>query len=496
MSALLPEGMVFAGRYRVVRRIASGGMGAVYEVVQLETERRRALKVMHPHLFQSEEMRQRFKRESKIAAQVESEHIVDVFDAGVDEATGTPYLVMELLRGEELGDRLKRCGRLPAAEVLTYLEQAARALDRTHQASIVHRDLKPENLFVTCREDGSPRIKILDFGVAKLVAEGATSAGATRSLGTPLYMAPEQFRSNSRLGSAADIYALGMMAFTLLVGEPYWAAEARASGDVIAFAMTVIRGPVDSAVARAHARGVALPPAFDGWFSRVTANDPGDRFPTASEAVRALQAVMASSLAAPALAMPPAFSTSMPAALTPVSLGAALTPSGSVPRFSGTPSSPGFPAPTMTLANSGVTHAPLERGRASLVVSLAVLALGILGTAVWTGLRAQAPASVASAASGAVAASVETASPRVEPPAASVAPSAVSAPVVSAPVVTAVSAAAPVVSAPVLRPAPVGTPAASASADAGKLVKPGAKAGAPAPGAKAPSKDVPLLGRE
>ena len=183
MSAKLEEGTVFAGRYRIVRCLAAGGMGAVYEVVHLETDRRRALKVMHPHLFQSEEMRERFKREARIAAQVDSEYIVDVSDAGVDEATKTPFLIMELLRGEELGDRLKRMGRLPPSEVVTYMQQTAWALDRTHAASIVHRDLKPENLFLTTREDGSPRIKILDFGVAKLVAEGATAAGATRSLG-------------------------------------------------------------------------------------------------------------------------------------------------------------------------------------------------------------------------------------------------------------------------------------------------------------------------
>ncbi|WP_437787729.1 hypothetical protein [Sorangium sp. So ce1097] len=102
-------------------------MGAVHEVIHLETERRRALKVMQPHLFQSEEMRERFKRKARIAAKVESEHIVDGFDAGVDEATGMPFLVMDLLRGEELGERLKRAGRLPPAEAMTYLYQTALA---------------------------------------------------------------------------------------------------------------------------------------------------------------------------------------------------------------------------------------------------------------------------------------------------------------------------------------------------------------------------------
>src|SRR5262245_19400648 len=142
MTATLSEGTIFAGRYRVVRSIAAGGMGAVYEVVHLETERRRALKVMHPHLFVNDEMRDRFKREARIAAHIESEYIVDVSDAGVDEATQMPFLVMELLRGEELGQRLKRMGRLAPGEVMTYLQQVALALARTHARNIVHRDLQ------------------------------------------------------------------------------------------------------------------------------------------------------------------------------------------------------------------------------------------------------------------------------------------------------------------------------------------------------------------
>src|SRR5580658_6175012 len=109
MSSLDPNA-VFAGRYRIVRCMAAGGMGAVYEVVHLETERRRALKVMHAHFVQSQELRDRFKLEAKVAAQIDSEFIVDVFDAGVDDATQMPFLVMELLKGEELGKLLERVG--------------------------------------------------------------------------------------------------------------------------------------------------------------------------------------------------------------------------------------------------------------------------------------------------------------------------------------------------------------------------------------------------
>jgi eukaryotic-like serine/threonine-protein kinase len=220
MSLGLIQGAIFADRYRIVRLIAAGGMGAIYEVIHLETQRRRALKVMLPHVLRSVELRERFKREARVAAEVESEFIVDVFDAGVDEATEMPFLVMELLRGEELGKRLKRLGRLPPGEALGYLYQTALALDKTHRASIVHRDLKPENIFLMEREDGPARVKVLDFGVAKLLAEGATASGATEVVGTPTYMAPEQFRAGARITPAVDVYALGLMAYTLLVGAP------------------------------------------------------------------------------------------------------------------------------------------------------------------------------------------------------------------------------------------------------------------------------------
>jgi eukaryotic-like serine/threonine-protein kinase len=285
VSLDLQVGAVFAGRYRILRRIAAGGMGAVYEALHIETDRRRALKVMLPHLFQSDEMRERFKLEAKVAAHVESEFIVEVFDAGVDEETQTPFMVMELLRGEELGKRVKRLGALPPAEVITYLHQTALALDKTHRASIVHRDLKPANLFLTEREEGSPVVKVLDFGVAKIVAE-ASSADMTQGVGTPLYMAPEQFQPRARLTGAADVYALGMVAYTLLVGRAYWAEEAREN--VYALARVAVLGPREPPSTRAVKRGVSLPPAFDAWFARITAPDPAARFPSATEAVRAL----------------------------------------------------------------------------------------------------------------------------------------------------------------------------------------------------------------
>lgn len=299
----LEEGSVFAGRYLVVRAIAKGGMGAVYEVVHIETERRRALKVMLPHIVSSDELRQRFRQEARVAAKVESAYIVDVFDAGVDDETKMPFLVMELLRGEELGKRLSRLGRLSPRDVVMYLGQTALALDKTHRANIVHRDLKPENLFLAEQDDGPPRIKVLDFGIAKLVAEQGTEANATQSIGTPMYMAPEQFLPRSKVSAATDIFSLGMMAYTLLVGSPYWREEKEALGNVYAFVGAVMVGPMESATERALRQGVELPVAFEAWFARATARDPANRFGKASEAIETLGSVLGTTEGLPSISI-------------------------------------------------------------------------------------------------------------------------------------------------------------------------------------------------
>ncbi|WP_437595725.1 protein kinase [Sorangium sp. So ce590] len=287
VSIEVVEGTIFAGRYRLVRRLAAGAMGAVYEARHLGTDRRWALKVMLSHIIERPELRRRFEIEARVTAHIESPFIVEVFDAGVDDATGVPFLVMELLRGEELGRCLRRVGRFSPEETLACLHQMALALDKTHRAGIVHRDLKPANVFLSVRADGERRIKILDFGVAKIIAESTAGGGATQTVGTPLYMAPEQFRGR-RVSAATDIYALGMMAYTFLVGEAYWVDEKKEEDNLVAFALSAAYGPVEPASARAAMKGVFLPGGFDAWFAQATAVDPDRRFATATAAVRAL----------------------------------------------------------------------------------------------------------------------------------------------------------------------------------------------------------------
>ncbi|WP_437276913.1 serine/threonine-protein kinase [Sorangium sp. So ce375] len=290
---LLQPNTRFRNRYQVLRVIKAGGMGAVYEVMDDVTATRRALKVMLPSLLDSEELRARFALEARITGIIESDHIVRTSDAGVDDDTGTPFLVMELLRGEELGSLVKKRGALPAEDVALYLFQAALALDKTHAANIVHRDLKPDNLFVTVRDDGSPCVKILDFGIAKVIEQHHASTLTRQMLGTPVYMAPEQIRAERNVGPRADIYALGHVAYALLVGESYWAQEAEATPSPYMLAGELLRGAMEAPSARAARRSsAALPKEFDGWFLKATALKSEDRFERASVAVSALAAAL------------------------------------------------------------------------------------------------------------------------------------------------------------------------------------------------------------
>ena len=286
----LPPSSVFAKRYRVTRRVGSGGFGSVYEAQHVVTGRRCALKVLWSHLARDSEFRRRFLQESRVAAKLENEHIVQVLDAGIDEDSDTPFIVMELLQGEDLAKRLARKERFTNDETIVYLSHVAVALDLTHAASIIHRDLKPGNLFLTQRSDGSPLVKILDFGIAKFLAEQSMN-NATHSAGTPLYMAPEQFRQSS-ISSAVDVYALGMIAFRFLVGQHYFAIERQSCDNAYALGMVLAEGAPERASVRARRYGIALPPAIDAWFARIANVDPKLRYANARDAVLELAAAL------------------------------------------------------------------------------------------------------------------------------------------------------------------------------------------------------------
>jgi serine/threonine-protein kinase len=378
---------------------------------------------MLPHLVESAELRDRFRCEAQVAAQIESEFIVDVFDAGVDEATAMPFLVMELLRGEELSRRLGRMGRLGPAEAVRYLWQTALALDKTHRARIVHRDLKPENLFLVERDDGPPQIKVLDFGIAKFIAEGSSQAHSTRSMGTPLYMAPEQFLTESTVSSASDIYSLGMIAFTLLVGAPYWRDEKRSYKNVFAFSAMAMLGPQEPATARAARANVTLPYAFDAWFRTATAVRPEARFATATAAVQALAEVLG---LAPLGQQAPRITVVLggEAGATGVALEHTLltpetipnvrtAPPASAPQSGGTMVLPSGRS-HVSVASTGATAKPARTGLvAGFAAAALVLIGGLGGLGAWF-VRNRGDAAVAISPGGAHAAIVKVL-PRIEP---------------------------------------------------------------------------------
>jgi eukaryotic-like serine/threonine-protein kinase len=209
-------GQLIAEKYRLERLLGRGGMGEVYEARHVVVGRRFALKLLHSHLAQGSSAVARFLREARAAGSLENPHIAAVVDFATT-SDGVPFLVMEYLEGLSLGRLLAGEGPLPVPRAVSLLLQICRGLEAAHQAGIVHRDLKPDNLFVVEQPDGSELLKILDFGIAKLVDEPSaqlTHSGAV--LGTAFYMAPEQARGEKQIDFRVDIYALGVIAFELL----------------------------------------------------------------------------------------------------------------------------------------------------------------------------------------------------------------------------------------------------------------------------------------
>ncbi len=369
-------------------------MGAVFLVEHIHTGDRAALKVLHGAASIDPESIERFKREARAPARIQSENVVRVLDADTaPELGGAPFLVMELLSGNDLQKLVAKQGPLSFAEAARILGQVARALDKAHAMGIVHRDLKPENLFLHQREDGTSVVKILDFGISKTMDDVmATGVGQlTRTgavMGTPLYMALEQaLGRRDMVGPGTDIWALGLIAIYLLTGEPYW--QGRTVPDILGKVL-------GNAMYAPSTRWPLLPPALDAWILRSCARLPEQRFRTAGEQVAELTEILrhADSAAVanaatmlPSQAWPP--STPMhvtpphvtPPQITPVQLA---TP----PPFTPSPYTPApyTPAPYAPHAVGGSTNEPLmhtargataEGGGMSLGAKVAIIIIGL-----------------------------------------------------------------------------------------------------------------------
>ncbi len=286
----LAPGSLFAGDFRVVRLLTEGGMGAVYVVEQLSTGKQRALKLMHPNLVHDDRQRQRFVQEAKIGARIESDHVVEVLGAGIEPI---PWLAMELLQGETLDERIEKRGPLSRADTAEVFRQLGHALVAAHDAGIVHRDLKPENIFLSVpRREGIPfLVKILDFGIAKLVAE---SGRTTQAIGSPLWMAPEQTNTEAPITASTDVWALGLIAYTCLTGQSYWRGAHAEITNPMSIVMEICFDPLVSASERAGEYGVAhlLPEGFDEWFAQCVTRDTEARFKNARPCRVALERLL------------------------------------------------------------------------------------------------------------------------------------------------------------------------------------------------------------
>ncbi|MDB4986270.1 MAG: putative serine/threonine-protein kinase pknH [Myxococcaceae bacterium] len=265
-------------------------MGVVYTVEQLSTGRRLALKLMHSELVHANGLVKKFEQEMKIASRIESDHVAHVVGAGVEPVDRIPWFAMELLHGETLEKRIERVGAMPPSEVLRLLEQICHALGAAHASGIVHRDLKPENIFLAKQRmvGRSEIVKVLDFGIARVRAEAGTTR--TEVIGTPLYMAPEQY-NGSGIRPQTDLWALGLITFRLLTAKCYWRmSEGETTAERLMYQTCL--GELVAASERAAELGASVPAGFDAFFVRSVAREQSERYATASDFLESLRVAL------------------------------------------------------------------------------------------------------------------------------------------------------------------------------------------------------------
>jgi eukaryotic-like serine/threonine-protein kinase len=346
MSSIVP-GMIIAQRYRLDHVLGAGGMGSVWAAVHLELGSPVAIKLLHAGL-NDHGMHQRFVAEAKAAAGLRSPHVVQILDHGFDQ--GVPFIVMEKLEGQSLGERLRDHGRLAFSETLTILSHVTRAISRAHEAGIVHRDLKPDNIFLH-RNDDEFVAKVLDFGIAKIQADSLTNVSPNTHtgmlLGSPFFMSPEQAEGRRDVDWRTDLWALGVIVYECLTGHNPYTEETL--GRIL---VKIIKEDVPAPSTLAP-----VPAGFDAWFARANRKDKAERFQSAKEMTEALRQLQGQALV-----------SSLPGAV------AASTAPGDVP----------VPAGTTTMgvsANSvaGKTPSSTSGGRYVLFGAAALVLLGAGG---------------------------------------------------------------------------------------------------------------------
>ncbi len=279
-------GDILAKKYRLERLVGEGGTGLVVAARHLQLERVVAIKFLRTALA-SNEIRLRFEREARAISQIESEHVVLMFDVGA-LPDDSPYMVMEYLEGRDLAKVLKEDGALSVSDAVDCALQVCEALQEAHAQGIIHRDLKPGNLFLTRREDGGPHVKVVDFGISKILDEKLLSGdkgpkdmtSAFTVLGSPRYMAPEQLRNSKDVDGRADLWSLGAVLFQLVTGKPAFDAT---NNIHVSLAVLTKEPPLLRSLAP-HA-----PPELEMIVNKCLTKDKAGRFQTAAELADALR---------------------------------------------------------------------------------------------------------------------------------------------------------------------------------------------------------------
>jgi tRNA A-37 threonylcarbamoyl transferase component Bud32 len=282
-KGVLRSGEVLTEKYRIERLLGQGGMGAVYLAHHEILNQHVALKTLLPEIAENAEAVARFLNEARASARIRNEHVAQVMDVG-KLPNGSAYMVLEYLEGSDLSAVLDERGPLPIMEAVDYLLQSLEAVSVAHAIGIIHRDLKPANLFLTKRQDGSPFIKVLDFGISKaqnpLTPSASSGVTATRAvLGSPAYMSPEQVKSSKHVDARADIWSMGVILYRLLTNVAPFDGETL--GAVFAAIIEETPAPVSS-------HRPEIPPELDAVVKKCLARNRDERYQDCGELATAL----------------------------------------------------------------------------------------------------------------------------------------------------------------------------------------------------------------
>jgi serine/threonine-protein kinase len=366
MTAELGQpGQIIDGKYRIVRLLGTGGMGAVYEGENVRIRRKVAIKMLHASVSSQDEVLRRFENEAKAAGMVGSDHICEVLDMG-ELGDGTRYMVMEYLDGETLSSLIKRSVRLRAPQSIPILVQILDALGAAHVAGIIHRDLKPDNVFILPQKGGIQNfVKILDFGVSKFSQLSGEAMNVTRAgavVGTPYYMSPEQARGTSAIDQRTDIYAIGVLLYQATTGQvPY---QAETFNELLFKIVLEVAPPPQTYVPD-------LDPDFAAIIQRAMAREPEQRYTSCAEFKDALLRYQASRVnPLPPYNLPTFPNDGPPQARTEVldlsRLPPGTLPGGSMPSWPGLPPAGDGTMPMQpgigSLTGSGSMASPMQSG--------------------------------------------------------------------------------------------------------------------------------------